>query len=189
MNARVSAIGPLIVLLLLAALSLWLERAVQIGIDGSGKHRHDPDFWVEKFQIKRFGPDGRLQNTLSAVSMQHFPDDDTSVLVGPEVKYHRASQVRIAADKGLVGPDGKVVHLVENVVIERQTPDGGFPLRIQTPELRVFPDEERASSTQSVVINQGRSRITGNGLEVDNKAGVSVLHGRVSATIYRDQLP
>ena len=168
---------------------MWLERAVQVGVDGTAKHRHDPDFSAENFSVKRFGQDGTLQNTVAAARMVHYGDDDTSILVSPEIRYHRTPPIRIAADRGLLGNDGKQISLVENVLIERGGENGGPPLRIQTRELAVFPDDERAESNSAVTITQGRTRVTGSGLDIDNKAGVSVLRGRVSGTIYRKQEP
>ena len=54
MNARVSAIAPLVAMMLLGALSLWLERAVQITVNSTAKLRHDPDFSVNNFSVRRF---------------------------------------------------------------------------------------------------------------------------------------
>ena len=189
LNNRTSALGPLVILLLLGALSLWLERAVQVGTDSHGIQRHDPDFWVENFSVRRFGPGGQLQNSFTAARMEHFPDDNTSNVTLPRIKYYRTPPVSVSAQRGLIGKDGKQIDLVGQVQIEQSGHDGSLPLQVQTLQLSAFPDEERALTSSPVTIIQGRTRITGSGFEIDNKSGVSTLHGRVSGTIFKSPTP
>ena len=57
---RASTLFPLLLLLALAAASLWLERAVQAPErDQSGKLRHDPDFIAEDFGITKMDAAGK----------------------------------------------------------------------------------------------------------------------------------
>ena len=65
-------------LLLLAGLTLWLERTSQPENVVSGKTRHDPDYIVNNFTIRRFDAQGKLFQTLSAKEMRHYPDDDST---------------------------------------------------------------------------------------------------------------
>jgi hypothetical protein len=46
MKDRASSLFPLAMLLLLAALTFWLNRVIQ-GEAPRGPQRHDPDYWVE----------------------------------------------------------------------------------------------------------------------------------------------
>ena len=187
MIGRLSALAPLTFMVLLAAVSLWLERSVQSQIAPEKNTRHDPDFWAENFSIKKFGVDGVLQNTLNASKMTHFPDDDTTILSNPILRYHQTPPVTIAATTGLLSQDGKEIALTGGAVVTRLGAKAAPPTQVETEVLNLFPDDQRAMSRSPVTITQGRSVIRGNGMEADNKTGISVLSGRVNGTIYHKQ--
>lgn len=187
MIGRLGSAAPMLLLILLAAASFWLERAVRSDARNDGNLRHEPDFWAENFTLRRHGPDGALQNTLTARRMTHYPDDDTTVLDGPAVRYHRQPPVTVSGRTGLVSRDGTEIALVGGARVVRGGKDGGAPVEIATQTLKLYPDDERAVSNTAVTITQGRSVIQGSGLEIDNGTGISVLHGRVTGTIYKDQ--
>lgn len=187
MISRLASAVPMLLLILLAAASFWLERAVRSDGGTDRDLRHEPDFWAENFTLQRHGPDGVLQNTLTARRMTHYPDDDTTVLDGPSVRYHRQPPVTVSGRTGLVSRDGTEIVLVGGARVVRGGKDGGAPVEIATQTLRLYPDEERAASNEAVTITQGRSVIHGSGLEINNGTGITVLHGRVNGTIYKDQ--
>mgnify|MGYP000856062201 FL=1 len=62
---RSASLFPLAMLVLLAALTFWLNRVIE-GDKPRGPQRHDPDYWVENFVVRRFDLDGKLQHTLVA---------------------------------------------------------------------------------------------------------------------------
>ena len=119
--------------------------------------------------------------------MQHFPDDDTSTVTAPEIRYHQVQPIRITAEQGLLARNDEQIQLVGRVLIERMGRPGGTAMLIQTRELTIFPQEERATTHSAVSITQGATHASGSGLDVDNKNGIAVLHGRVAATIHRNQ--
>jgi hypothetical protein len=53
MNDRATSLFPLFMLLLLAALTFWLSRVIQ-GDNPRGPLRHDPDYWAEGVELRRF---------------------------------------------------------------------------------------------------------------------------------------
>lgn len=187
MKDRAASLFPLAMLVLLAALTFWLNRVVQ-GDNPRGPQRHDPDYWVERFEVRRFNVDGKLQHTIVADKLQHYPDDDTTVVTTPHVTYHQQPPAEIFARMAYVGRDGKEVDLVDEVqVIRHGATDGSRPTILETRTLKVFPDEERGHTRDPVVITQGMSIMHGTGLDIDNKSGITVLHGRVTGTLHRNR--
>lgn len=187
MRDRAASLFPLAMLILLAALTYWLNRVIQ-GDNPRGPARHDPDYWVERFQVRRFDVDGRLQHTLVAERLQHHPDDDTSVVSAPRLTYHQVPPTQVSANMAYIGRDGKEVDLVGDVRVVRQAREaGGAPTVLATRMLKTFPDDERGYSNDPVVITQGRSVLNGTGLQVDNRTGITVLRGRVTGTLHRNQ--
>lgn len=187
MKDRAASLFPLVMLVLLAALTFWLNRVIQAD-NPHGPARHDPDYKVENFQIRRFGPDGRLQHTLVAERLVHYPDDDTTTVTTPHLTFHQQPPAEIFARMGYIGRDGKEVDLVDNVqVIRHGASDGAKPTVLETRALKIFPDDERGRSSDPVVITQGMSVVRGSGLDIDNRTGISVLRGRVTGTLHRNR--
>lgn len=187
MIQRLAAVAPMIFMILLAATSFWLDRAVSTGPLQQSVARHDPDFWAENFTVKRFGPDGKLQNTLTSTRLTHFPDDDTTVVEAPVMRYHKQPPVTISGARALISPDGKEVAMVGSALVTRGGKDIGPPTEVATEVLTLFPDDEKSSSIHPVTITQGQSIINGSGMVSDNSTGISVLSGRVTGTIYKNQ--
>jgi len=187
MNDRAAKIFPLFILLLLAAMTFWLSRVIQSDAP-RGPLRHDPDYWVEGVKVRRFDTNGTLQHTLIAEKLVHYPDDDTTIVTKPHVTYHRQPPVEIAARMGYIGRDGKEVDLVDDVKVTRHAAKDGVPATtLETRTLKIFPDEEKGSTDDPVVLTRGGSVIHGTGLEIDNGTGIAVMRGRVSGTIHSNR--
>jgi lipopolysaccharide export system protein LptC len=186
-----SALFPLAVLAMLAGFTFWLEHASRG--EGSGpnpKLRHDPDFWVDEFMLRRFNLDGSIQHTLKAARMEHYPDDDSTEVSEPRVAYFREGLVTtVTARKGWLDKEGKHVRLNDDVRIVRADQDGTSTV-VETSILNVIPDDEYAQTDAPVTITQGKSVIRGaHGLEINNKTRIAVLIGPVTGTIYREKPP
>lgn len=187
MKDRAASLFPLVMLVLLAALTFWLNRVVQ-GDNPKGPQRHDADYWVEHFEVRRFDPEGKLQHTLVAEKLLHYPDDDTTVVTAPHLTYHQQPPSEISARTAYIGRDGKEVDLVDDVRVVRHSVSGDTPPTVlATRTLKVFPDDEKGSTNDAVVITQGKSVMNGSGLDIDNRSGITVLHGRVTGTLYRNR--
>ncbi len=187
MKDRASSLFPLLMLLLLAALTFWLNQVIQRD-NPRGPQRHDPDYWVERFELRRFDREGKLQHTVVADKLLHYPDDDTTIVTAPHVTYHRHPPSEMFSRMAYMGPDGKEVDLVDDVRVIRQGVSGKSPSTVlETRTLKVFPDDEKASGNDPVVITQGKSVVRGTGLDVDNRSGITVLRGRVTGTIHRNR--
>ncbi len=122
-----------------------------------------------------------------ADKLLHYPDDDTTIVTTPHFTYHQLPQSEVFGRMAYMGPDGKVVDLVDDVkVIRYREPDKSAPTVMETRTLRIFPDDEKAHTDDPVRITRGQSIVNGVGLDVDNKSGLSVLRGRVTGIIHRN---
>lgn len=185
----VATLFPLLLAGFLAGMSYWLElasRPPKVGNDG--KSRHDPDYIVENFNVRRFDAEGLLQHTLIADRMRHFPDDDTTLIAEPRLIYHRVPATYINARQALVDGKGEHVELSQDVRVLRAGLNGKPATEMHTERLDAFPDDEIARSSVPVKIVQGLSHIAGNTLESNNKAATHILDGAVKGTFYRNRL-
>jgi len=182
---RASNLFPLLLLLALAAASLWLERAVQAPeYDRSGKTRHDPDFVAEDFSVIKMGTSGKPEYSLSAARMLHYPDDDSTDIVAPRLvqRLERAVPIVISADRGLISRNGEEASFSGNVVVVREAGQGRSELRVQTEYLQIVPDRDLARTDRPVIITEGRSRLAGVGMEINNKTRQFALLSQVRGT-------
>lgn len=182
---RASTLFPLLLLLALAAASLWLERAVQAPErDQSGKLRHDPDFIAEDFGITKIDAAGKPEYILSAERMQHYPDDESTSVVAPRLvqRHDNANPVVIRADRGLIAKKGEEASFYGSVVVVREAGRGQSELRVQTEYLQVIPDRDLARTDKPVIITEGRSRLSGIGMEFNNKTRQFALQSQVRGT-------
>lgn len=178
---------PLLIMALLAGLTLWLERASQQDdASGRAKLRHDPDFYVEHFTLRRFDPTGAVQHALTAEKMFHFPDDDSTEVVAPHLTYYGPRQTTVTARTAWLDKAGKHVRLNDDVRVVRAGNAETLETVITTSVMHVRPDDEYAYTDAPVTIRQGQSVMHGVGLEADNKTQIAVLSGPVRGTIYRN---
>jgi len=176
---------PLLLILALAAASVWLERAVKgPEQDRSGKTRHDPDFIAEDFSIVKMNAAGKPEYTLSAKRMLHYPDDQSTSIVTPRLVQRRneAAPIVIRADRGLVSKNGDESSFYGNVVVVREAGRGQDELRVQTEYLQVLPDRDLVRTDKPVVITEGRTRLVGVGMELNNKTRQLALRSQVRGT-------
>jgi lipopolysaccharide export system protein LptC len=182
---RASSLFPLLLILALAAGSLWLERAVQAPErDNSGKMRHDPDFIAEDFGITKMDASGKPEYILSAERMQHYPDDESTSVVAPHLvqRHDNANPVVIRADRGVIAKKGDEAKFYGSVVVVREAGRGQSELRVQTEYLQVIPDRDLARTDKPVIITEGRSRLTGVGMEFNNKTRQFALQSQIRGT-------
>lgn len=188
MRVSSSAPLPLLILALLAAFTFWLDRASQEEDSGNdAKLRHDTDFWVDRFTLRRFGQDGFIQHALSAKRMEHFPDDESTEVREPNLAYFRDRQVTtLTARTAWLDKEGKHARLDDDVRVVRSNNEDATETVITTSVLHITPDDEVANTSQPVTITQGQTVIHGaGGLELNNKTRIAVLSGPIQGTIHR----
>lgn len=181
-----TALLPLSLLLALTALTFWLRYATELpAVPNDGKTRHDPDFVVTEAKVRKLDKDGKLQYTLVADEIRHYPDDDASDLAKPKLVYLFPTRptVTISAEQGHANSKGEQVDLKDQVEIRRAATGKYEQLVLETPELTVLTDEERAFTKSPVVITQGRSWVKGVGMKVDHQLQTYVLESQVTGQI------
>ncbi len=181
MKIRVANLLPLLLVLLLAALTLWLRIAVEgPGARGNGHYRHDPDAVVENFKLTRLDERGVPQHVLSAAKMIHFADDDATELESPQLRRHgKGPQVTITAKRGTVTRDGDEAHFRDDVVVVRAAAADRDELRVRTDYLHILAKQNIARTDRPVSMVEGRSAFSGIGMEFDDNARQLTLHSRV----------
>ena len=177
---------PLLLAGLLAGMTYWLEITSRPQkADNDGNLRHDPDYIVTKFNVRRYSETGELQHTLIADEMRHFPDNDTTHVTEPRLIYHRVPATFINAREALVDDKGEHIELLREVRVLRAGLNNKPGTEFNTESLHSYPDDELVRSDVPVLIRQGMSQVTGDTLQSNNMTAMHTLEGNVRGTFHR----
>ncbi len=182
MRLSATRLFPLLLMLALAALTFWLERTVR---EEEGVHpslrRHDPDYIVDNLTNTRFDAKGRVDSTLAAAKMLHYPDDDSTDLIAPRVVQTKPDEPRITltADRGTLSQDGEEVFLYGNVLVVREGQAERPETRMQTSFMHVVRAQSVYRTDREVVITEGDRVLSGRGMEYWNDSRQLFLRERV----------
>ncbi|KAF7598820.1 MAG: LPS export ABC transporter periplasmic protein LptC [Candidatus Dactylopiibacterium carminicum] len=180
---RAGSLFPLLLVGLLAMGSFWLEHIVS-SEDRSGLRnvRHEPDTMVENFTVDHFDARGQLQSQLVAQQLQHFPDDDSSELDAPIIRFLGEGRLAtFTARKAFVSSRGEQVLMREDVRGDRPPQNGSPRQTLTTEELLVRQGEELARTDKPFVLTHGNLQIQGVGGEWDNLKGQFRVFGQLQA--------
>lgn len=175
MTQRLTTWFPLVLLAMVAAVTVWLDRQVQPPeSNASARTRHDPDYIVDNFTVTRVGPDGAVRYRLNARRMQHYPDDDTTLLDAPRLVNYRGGNVTVTATAktATLSSHGDNAYLNDDVRLVRSAYGKRSELVVQTTWLHIIPDDGIAKTDRPVRIQDATTLITSNGLEFNNETRI-----------------
>ena len=180
-GARSVIAFPVVLLILLALLTFWINKTVQPQtpkLDGSS--RHDPDYIMSNFVTTQTDAKGDLYYKLAAIEMRHFPDDDTTELQRPRYTQFAVGKpyTQVEGLRGYVSSDGEEVQLFDNVKVTRQAFEGKGEMTVDTDYLNIRPNQELVTTESPVVIRQApKTVIYATGMVYEKKIRtVTLLH-------------
>lgn len=183
MIARGSLWLPLAILLLLAALSFWIEQAVQLAPNGSQAARTDPEGIMENFQALRTDAAGKPHYRLSARRLKHYSGSKLTELESPRFVQLDAEtgEVSAVARQATVSSDGNEVDLQGDVIVERAARPGQSAMTLRTAQLLVFPERDQLRAPGAVEAHDDTLTLHAGAMEYDAKQRIIKLTGRVKA--------
>ncbi|HRK78215.1 MAG TPA: LPS export ABC transporter periplasmic protein LptC [Thiobacillus sp.] len=183
MIARGSLWLPLAMLLLLAALSFWIERSVELPASDTPSARTDPEGIMENFDALRTDLAGNPHYRLSARKLKHYSGSKRTELESPRFIQLgvQAGEVSAEARQATVSPDGHEVDLLGNVIVERAARPGQSAMLLRTERLLVFPERDQLRAPGAVNIRDATSNLRAGAMEYDARQRVIKLTGRVQA--------
>ena len=183
MIARGSLWLPMVVLLALAGLSFWIERAVQVTDGTKQVDKADPEGIMENFDAMRTDPTGRPQYRLSANKLKHYSDSKRTELESPHIVLldATAGDVSVKSQTATVSPDGNEVDLRGDVNVLRAAQAGQSAMTLRTARLIVFPERNLLRSPGAVDIEDATLKLRAGAMEYNANQRVIKLTGRVQA--------
>ena len=183
MLARPNILFPLVLAVLLALITFWINLTVEEqGPKIDGSNRHDPDYTMNNFVTTQTDITGKLRYVLAAAEMLHYPDDDSTVLQRPRYTQFAVNKpyTQIEALRGYVSSDGEEIELVDNVKVVRQAFEGKGEMQVLTEKLVILPKQDIAKTDSAVLIKQApKTVIRAKGMVFDKKNQTIKLFNRV----------
>jgi len=174
---------PLLVLLVLAGLSFWIERTVQPSGESASADHVDPEGIMENFDAVHTDPAGNPQYRLSAARLKHYSGSKLTELEAPHFVQldKQAGDVSATAKLAKVSPDGDEVDLRDDVVVTRAATPGQSAMTLRTARLLVFPDRNLLRAPGAVEIADRTMTLHAGAMEYRADPRIVKLTGRVKA--------
>ncbi len=181
MRTSFARLFPLLLMLALALLTFWLERAARIEQGHPSLRRHDADYIVHNFKIVSYGAAGTPESMLAARKMVHYPDDDSTELLAPRALQTKPGEapMTLTADRGALSQDGEDTFLYGNVLLVRSAIPQLPEMRMQTSFLHVVRARSLVRTDREISIREQGRYLTGRGMEYNNEARVLQLRSNV----------
>jgi lipopolysaccharide export system protein LptC len=182
MNLRINNLLPLLLVLFLAALTLWLRIAVeQAPPKKAASNRHDADAIVDNFRLVRMSSAGTPAYTMTARRMLHYPDTDTTVLEAPVFLKRGTDGVtmQVTSTSAVIAPDAGEARFKGNVLLRRDAYAGQPALLARTEFLHLLADKDLVRTHERITIHEGSTIFTGVGMELNRATRQFQLHSQV----------
>jgi lipopolysaccharide export system protein LptC len=179
---RLQAWLPLAPLLVLLGGTYWLDQQVQpLPNKPDDARRHDPDYILDNFSAMSLNEQGAPRVLVAARKMEHYPDDDSTVLEDPHVYslYANSPPISISAQNGEISKDGDRVILRDGVRIVRDADARQSEMTVSTNYLRVLPDRDIADTDSPITLSDAHTVINAVGMKLNYRTREITLLAQV----------
>lgn len=149
-----------------------------------------PQFYMKDIKTREFGPQGELHFQLETPLATHYqvnPEgptlDDYTLIERPNMAFHDAESNApwlVSAETGRNEANGQLLRLLDNVLIQQQTPTQGL-IQITTSELLVRAREQFAETDKAVKMRSAKGQIDAIGMDADLAQSRLQLKSQVKA--------
>jgi len=124
------------------------------------------DFFVINAQRMQFKADGSLHSELKSPKIEHFLDNEISLLQTPDLLIYQDSSPpwQVQSELAEVSPDGKRVELIRNVRISHRD-EKNRDMLVTSPHMTLLPEDHYASTDAPVRIESPHGISSGIGMQ------------------------
>jgi lipopolysaccharide export system protein LptC len=177
---------PVVLMGLLALGTWWLVRNTPVpeAPRESGPPRGEPDYTMERFQVQRFGPDGRLRAQIDGDRVRHFPHTDTLLIDAPRVRTIdpqgrvTLAQARVARSNG----DASEIRLEGAARVIRQAHAGAPAIEFAGDDIEASRTTQQIVSRKPVTVTRDGTVIRADSVVYDHAASTLTATGQVRAS-------
>lgn len=180
-------------LILAVLFSSWLCVKLPLSEQEAEKHSDNTmDSFMANASYEQTDSSGKIQSQVSALSIEHFPLQNTSVFHYPDITLYstlnkaqagnKPSQPwHITADQGKAEEGIKKIHLQNNVKLEQYQSAQHHTLTLLTSSLDILPEQKIIQTQAPVTLLQPGTVIKSRGVRVNMQEGSVALLSQASA--------
>lgn len=149
-----------------------------------------PQIYMKEVETREFDAQGKLHYQLSTPQVTHYqvnPDGpsngDYTLIERPDMAFYDAESNApwlVTAETGRSEANGQLLRLLDNVLIQQQTPTQGL-IQITTSELHVRASEQFAETDKAVKMRSAKGQIDAIGMDADLAQSRLQLKSQVKA--------
>lgn len=173
-------------LLLVPVFSYWIMNAdTRVTNTPQPVIIHGVDYFMKEVSTKEFDSNGELLRTLSADTLQHFPQDKLAKLEQPRINLFSKNThtLQVQSQSGISFDDTDQLDLVEQVIITHK-PLSAESSELKTSTLSLHQAQGIAKTSAPVVITKQAHITTATGMIINYKTNTSELLSDVKGTFY-----
>lgn len=154
-----------IVILVLASLAHWRGNQVDDAISQQKQANDEADFFMLNAVTTQFDSEGKIDHSLKADEIKHFPIGDITNAKSPDITFFHTDGTAwdINAKQGRMTKNNDIIDLWNNVELSRNTPAN--QLNLKTSQLTLVASKNLAHTDKDVVIINNSTRINATGMK------------------------
>lgn len=180
---QVQRLLALATLVLIGLVLAWLDnRVIRLPYTELPQEHGEPDYYVEQALLTRYGPDGRLLQTVNSPQVTHYPDSDLVLFNEPLVHHHSEQGLiwRLTARYAEYRAN-REIYLENQVQITPLNPDSVYLPEFTTERLWLNTLDHTGRTPDPVLFSSPGGQTQGDGLEIDLNTGLATLLRQVKA--------
>ncbi|MGB7651260.1 MAG: LPS export ABC transporter periplasmic protein LptC [Gallionella sp.] len=144
---------------------------------------HLADALVYGISAQAYDLQGKPHFLITAKQLTHYPDDDSSQLIHPDVTMLTPSgaDLHLTGARGVLSQRGDLVELMGEVQVTRAAVALQSELVVRSDYLKFLPKLDRVSSNRAVTFSDAYNTINAHGFELDNRAQTLAFLSQVKA--------
>lgn len=146
----------------------------------SARQQELPKTYLHNTRSWSYGEQGDLRDILEAKSVEHFPQNNESLIVDPRFYSHSKDDKTwsAVADRGRFRHGGQRLLLRRNVVMTHDQSGG----RLDTESMDIYLSKKIAVSRREVLLTQGSNRTRADGMQANLMDEIITLEPNVEST-------
>ncbi|MBC3870482.1 LPS export ABC transporter periplasmic protein LptC [Undibacterium oligocarboniphilum] len=179
--------------------SFWLQNVIMRGDDDYQHNtaRQEPDYYVEKFNFIKLSNNGKANYHVTGDSLVHLPRTDQYEIQHPLINSFddQRTPITISAGRAVVEQksdttkprrEQDVVHLYDQVSVERPEGLNSRFMRLDTEYLMLMPDSDIIKTDKAVSLMTANTDTTAIGLNANNAKQEFELMSKVRVHIRKN---
>lgn len=174
MTHRTNRLFPVVLVLLMALMTIWLDQVSRLGSFGRDLDPNRPEYVSEKVVATRFDRQGQIQQRLIADRMWQFPKQHDMHFANGQIRAYANGTLdySIDASTGFYNTRSKQAYFERNVRMFKPATGQEPATTLVSSEMSVDTVRRLASSQRPSTMYYGNSVASSTGFTYDYNAGV-----------------